>query len=152
MSSRRLEDLHPGARRRLQALIRWAAEAKRPGGGLDVFQTCTWRSNDEQARLYAQGRTAPGRIVTYARPGESWHNVISDHGFPMSRAFDLAWIKRDGKRVRVMYSFPAWFLDKAESLGLTCGARWEKFKDGPHFQYEFNNAGERVPLARGSEL
>jgi peptidoglycan L-alanyl-D-glutamate endopeptidase CwlK len=28
----------------------------------------------DQAVLYAQGRTAPGRIVTNAKPGESAHN------------------------------------------------------------------------------
>jgi len=32
------------------------------------------RTFEEQARLYAQGRTEMGQIVTRARPGESWHN------------------------------------------------------------------------------
>ena len=29
------------------------------------FLTCTFRSNIEQDELYAQGRTKPGKIVTY---------------------------------------------------------------------------------------
>lgn len=33
------------------------------------------RSNEEQAALYAQGRTTPGPIVTWAKPGESKHNT-----------------------------------------------------------------------------
>ena len=41
--------------------------------GLDVLIICTWRSWDEQAAEYAKGRTAPGNIVTKARPGQSWH-------------------------------------------------------------------------------
>ena len=32
------------------------------------------RSNAEQAELYAQGRTRPGKLVTKARPGQSRHN------------------------------------------------------------------------------
>lgn len=32
------------------------------------------RDNSTQARLYAQGRTAPGPIVTNAPPGSSYHN------------------------------------------------------------------------------
>lgn len=33
------------------------------------------RSNEEQAALYAQGRTTPGPIVTYSKPGTSKHNT-----------------------------------------------------------------------------
>jgi len=40
---------------------------------------------EEQAALYAIGRTAPGKIVTKARPGESYHN----HGL----AYDWAPLK-----------------------------------------------------------
>lgn len=32
------------------------------------------RSHDRQDQLYAIGRTAPGRVVTNARGGQSWHN------------------------------------------------------------------------------
>ena len=46
---------------------------------------CGRRTMEEQAALFAIGRTAPGRIVTKARPGESYHN----HGL----AFDWAPLK-----------------------------------------------------------
>jgi len=42
--------------------------------GIDLLVTCTLRTLDEQARLYAQGRTTAGRIVTNAMPGQSAHN------------------------------------------------------------------------------
>jgi len=42
--------------------------------GLDVIVTSTFRDHAAQAELYARGRTAPGRIVTWAGPGESFHN------------------------------------------------------------------------------
>ena len=46
---------------------------------------CGRRTMEEQAALFAIGRTAPGKIVTKARPGESYHN----HGL----AFDWAPLK-----------------------------------------------------------
>lgn len=49
-------------------------EAACEAAGLSVRITSTWRSYAEQAAIYAQGRTKPGKIVTYARPGDSWHN------------------------------------------------------------------------------
>jgi hypothetical protein len=42
--------------------------------GHPVVVTECFRSIEEQNRLYAQGRTAPGDIVTHARGGSSFHN------------------------------------------------------------------------------
>lgn len=42
--------------------------------GLPLTVTATLRSMATQAALYAQERTAPGRIVTNARPRFSYHN------------------------------------------------------------------------------
>jgi hypothetical protein len=42
-----------------------------PQAGLDLVLVQTWRDPAVQARLYAQGRTLPGKIVTWAQPGES---------------------------------------------------------------------------------
>ena len=41
---------------------------------LDVRITNAFRSWDEQDRLYAQGRTLPGSLVTNAQGGDSYHN------------------------------------------------------------------------------
>jgi hypothetical protein len=49
-----------------------------------------YRSFEQQAAKYAQGRTAPGDRVTNARPGYSWHNygLAIDIGvFTMSGAY-----------------------------------------------------------------
>lgn len=40
----------------------------------DCSITCGHRSHEEQAELYAQGRTKPGKRVTNAKPGQSKHN------------------------------------------------------------------------------
>jgi peptidoglycan LD-endopeptidase CwlK len=67
--SRNLDDLNPAVRPLVDsALSIWAA------AGIDILVTCTLRTNEEQAALYAQGRTAPGRIVTRAQAGQSAHN------------------------------------------------------------------------------
>jgi len=42
--------------------------------GVKVEVISGLRSWAAQAALYAQGRTKPGKIVTKARPGSSWHN------------------------------------------------------------------------------
>lgn len=69
MSSRSLDDLRPEVRPLVDAFLASCASA-----GLDALVTCTLRSNAEQAALYAQGRTVPGKIVTKALPGQSAHN------------------------------------------------------------------------------
>lgn len=69
MSSRNLNDLRPEVRPFVDAFLDSCAQAN-----IDILVTCTLRSNEEQAALYAQGRTAPGKIVTKALPGQSAHN------------------------------------------------------------------------------
>lgn len=49
--------------------------------GINLRITAAYRTPEEQNRLYAQGRTIPGQIVTNARAWESYHN----HGL----AFDI---------------------------------------------------------------
>ena len=65
---------------------------------LDTIITCTLRSGAEQDALYAKGRTLPGKIVTYAKSGESPHQfglaldfVIMDHGKPDWSGEDEPW-------------------------------------------------------------
>lgn len=46
-------------------------DCKAEGYDVGVFEG--YRSMERQQFLYDQGRTQPGKIVTYARPGESFH-------------------------------------------------------------------------------
>lgn len=50
----------------------WLADCQ--AAGIDVLVTCGFRTNAEQALLWAKGRDVPGKIVTNARPGLSAHN------------------------------------------------------------------------------
>lgn len=90
--------------------------------------TQTKRTLDEQAALYAQGRTAPGQIVTHAPPGYSWHNF--------GRAFDVAIVSYPGDLTPTNLYDGNWNQvgDMGEQLGLVWGGRW-KFPDRPHFEH-----------------
>jgi peptidoglycan L-alanyl-D-glutamate endopeptidase CwlK len=97
---------------------------------IDFTVVCGHRSNEEQDRLYAQGRTEPGRIVTYKKGGESIHN-----GLP-SQAIDLApwpidWndLARFGELAGVIKT-----LAHQMVVPIMWGGDWPNFKDYPHFQ------------------
>jgi peptidoglycan L-alanyl-D-glutamate endopeptidase CwlK len=96
--------------------------------GIDLFLTGTYRTFEEQDALYAQGRTKPGRKVTNAKGGWSWHNF--------RRAFDVAIRDFPGDTTPDdVYDGP-WALVGAlgEHLGLEWGGRWPHGADLPHFQ------------------
>lgn len=116
MASTRIEDLVPAMQPLVRELLK-RAEAQ----GYDLRITAAYRSNEEQEALYALGRTQPGSIVTYARAGQSYHNL--------RRAVDVV------DRVRG-YSIDWEAIGRiGESLGLVWGGRWTKLQDKPHFEY-----------------
>lgn len=90
------------------------------------FLTCTHRSNTEQAKLYAQGRTSKGKIVTNAKPGASNHNKLP------SPAFDIAFKKADGSIDWDEGLFRK-FAEIAKANDLAWGGDWRK-PDTPHFE------------------
>lgn len=119
-NSRKLTDLLPVVQVKAKAFLA-AAKAE----GIDVLITSTYRDNQSQDELYAQGRTRPGKIVTNARGGQSFHNYRVAFDFvPVigGKAVwnDLALFRRLGKI--------------GKSLGLEWGGDW-KFRDYPHLQY-----------------
>lgn len=129
MASRSPNDLHPD----LQVIFaRFMQKCKE--SGLDMLCTCIYRSGQEQDALYAQGRTAGGKVVTNARSGQSAHN-FTIKGRPASKAFDVVPM-RNGKCVWSEKD-TAW--KTAGEIGLDLGLTWygapgSKFKEMPHFQ------------------
>lgn len=84
-----------------------------------------FRSVEEQNKLFAQGRTAPGKIVTKARGGQSWHNfgLAVDvcpfkNGLFLWNADNQTWLT---------------IANCAKLYGLESGYFW-KFQDKPHLQ------------------
>lgn len=128
--SRKLDDLHPRVRKMAERLLADAAAA-----GIPLTVTFTLRSMATQAALYAQGRTKPGKIVTNARPGYSFHNY--------GLALDMV--------PTALLKLPKWgdtpahqkatdaLWARVGAIGKAIGFRWggdfKKLIDRPHFEW-----------------
>lgn len=101
--------------------------------GINVKVIFTYRSPDEQNALYAQGRTAPGKIVTNAKGGKSKHNFTLN-GIPASKAFDFG-VYINGKYItdgkHPLYSQAG---SIGESLGLVWGGHFHSIFDPSHLE------------------
>jgi peptidoglycan L-alanyl-D-glutamate endopeptidase CwlK len=121
ISSRDLKDLLPVVASMAAAFVTACR-----GAGIEVLITSTYRDNESQNALYAQGRTTPGKRVTNAKGGQSWHNHKC--------AFDF---------VPIVHGKAMWDDTRAfqrcgaiaQSIGLEWGGAWTSFKDLPHCQY-----------------
>ncbi|MEK5148749.1 M15 family metallopeptidase [Psychrobacillus sp. FSL K6-4615] len=106
--------------------------------GILVQISSGFRSNEDQAYIYGQGRPSyiwkgkvygsKGSIVSNAPPGTSIHNyglaidyfLVSDDGNKSLWTVNEKW-----KRVAAI----------AKSMGFEWGGDWKSFKDYPHLQY-----------------
>ena len=151
MASRNIADLSPAMRVLYNKFNdRCRRDTWLLKNGIDVLLTCTFRSPEEQARLYAQGRTLPGRVVTNAKPGKSKHNARDEHGEPASEAFDVLPL-RHGKAVwgvagdgiddkpedDITDDLEVW--QRVGAHGMAVGLKWygepeSAFHEFPHFQ------------------
>lgn len=122
INSRKLEDLLPPVRERVERMIA-ACKAE----GIDLLVTSTYRDNASQEALYAQGRTAPGRIVTNARAGQSFHNYRCAVDVVPIRNGKAIWNAKD----------PVWQRIGAigKAAGLEWAGDWKRFREFAHFQY-----------------
>jgi peptidoglycan L-alanyl-D-glutamate endopeptidase CwlK len=111
--------------------------------GILIKITHGLRTAAEQDALYAQGRTAPGVIVTAARAGYSWHNF--------GRAYDIAQIGA------VPYPEDDDFWQAVGRIGEECGLEWGgdwKHPDRPHLEDRggLTLAAARVRYGMGDTL
>lgn len=124
MSSRSLDDLDARVKPLAESFL-----ASCKAAGYDMLVTCTLRSYEEQTELYAQGRTAPGKIVTKAKPGSSAHNY--------GLALDVVPIVNGKPYWQFSQKDPVW--SKIGAIGQQAGLQWlgapgSKFVEGCHFQ------------------
>jgi len=121
MPSRSLDDLRPEIRDKAKT---WLDQCK--SAGLDILVTCTLRSLQEQADLFASGRTKPGRILTMAKPGQSAHNY----------GLALDFVPMINGKPNWIAPGPDWekAISLAEALGLESASHWTTFKEWPHLQ------------------
>jgi len=134
-SEKTIATLLPQVQPMARALVQKAAAS-----GITIRILSGLRSYEEQDALYAQGRTAPGSIVTNARGGHSNHNF--------GIAFDVGVFEGN----RYLGDSPKY---KAVGvlgmdLGLEWGGSWKTIVDQPHYQLRPGWAaglGERQMLA-----
>ena len=126
LNSRKLEDLHPYLAQLAEELT-----AACNADGIDLLITSTYRDFESQQMIYNQGRSLESRgrgekIVTNARPGDSWHNyrcafdVVPLIGGKPSWSDNALW-KRVGQH--------------GVNVGLEWAGNWRTFKEFPHFQF-----------------
>lgn len=135
--SRSLSDLH----NKLAQVFYKAEKHWESQGKPNVIITCTYRNKAMQTKLYAQGRTTKGGIVTWAKAGESPHNYLP------ALAFDVAFLKPDGKSLDwgktnfVEFARVCKTIAEELDIPLIWGGDWDddgtidrKKTDLPHFQ------------------
>jgi peptidoglycan L-alanyl-D-glutamate endopeptidase CwlK len=118
--SKSLDDLDPATRIRVQAVMAAMAEY-----GYPLLIIRTYDTLAKQAKLYAQGRTTPGKIVTKIKRG--WHN-IRKNGKPAARAVDFAFKKQRRFPGRGNWSMD-WPWARLRKIGAACDLkktlRWD---------------------------
>lgn len=133
----RIELLHPAVREEARQIYKEICEAL-TGKALCRF-AYTLRTYAEQNALYAQGRTTPGKKVTQAKGGQSYHNF--------GLAIDIVLIiDKDGNGSFETASWDAksdfdgdgksdWqeVVNIFKRYGWAWGGEW-KFTDMPHFE------------------
>ena len=131
----RIETAHPAVRAQLREI--YSEICSRLTGRAQCRFTEVLRSEARQAELYAQGRSKPGKIVTNAKPGESFHQ--------MGLALDFCLII-DGKEASWSTitdfdhdSIADWMEVVAvfKEHGWEWAGDWKKFREAPHVQCTF---------------
>jgi len=92
--------------------------------GIDYILTCTRRTQAEQDALYEQGRSRPGRIITWTRSskhidGKAFDIVIMENGKPDWDVSNTKWMKAG---------------EIGRTCGLIWGGAWARSKDYCHFE------------------
>jgi peptidoglycan L-alanyl-D-glutamate endopeptidase CwlK len=122
-TERNIASLHPRVQEKAREFMQLAIPLMKRYG-LDVRIISGLRTFAEQDALYAQGRTAKGRIVTNARAGYSNHNF--------GTAFDVGLF--EGKKYLGESPKYKELGQAGKSLGLVWGGDFKSIKDEPHFE------------------
>lgn len=128
ISEKNIERLHPKVRDKAREFINRVEKEL----GIKLRVTSTLRTYAEQDKLYSQGRTTPGGIVTKAKGGQSNHNF--------GTALDVVPIvngKADWKTTADTWNKIAVV---GKSVGFDWGGDWKSFTDKPHFEMNFGNS------------
>ncbi len=118
---RDLAELLPTAQTACRLLFQECFKA----GIKNIFITETYRSQERQKYLYAQGRTRPGQIVTWTLNSNHKSRLAWDIAVgPPQSLYDVTTLNRVGAIAR--------------KLGITWGGDWVGSIDRPHFEVKAN--------------
>jgi len=123
-SSRKTEDLLPAAQAACDRHRDLCAAA-----GIDLLVYSTYRDKEAQNALYAKGRTLPGRRVTNARGGWSWHQWRVAYDCVPIIAGKAVW-GTSGENAKLWDQVGT----LGEQAGLDWSGRWRRLKEMAHFQ------------------
>ena len=130
VNARDLNNLHPTVAYLADLLLKKANAYFNPQG-YQIKVVSTLRDWSEQQKIYNQGRTTPGPIVSNAKPGNSVHN--------WGCAFDLGVFKDshylDNKVPKVAEVIHKQIAPMGKNIGLFWGGDFTSPKDNPHYQY-----------------
>jgi RHS repeat-associated protein len=129
-TDKKLATLHPDIQDQMKSFIL----KSKLRFDIDLRVTDGFRTYAEQDNIYAQGRTKPGNIVTYASGGKSNHNFgLAVDVVPFENG-KLNW---DTKNYPLIGRI-------GESRGLEWGGRWKRPVDRPHFQNLFGKTLQQL--------
>jgi peptidoglycan LD-endopeptidase CwlK len=144
INSRNIDDLLPEVKVMIQSFIDLCRK-----NGIDVIITSTYRDHASQTALYNQGRTTPGKKVTNAKAGESYHNYRCAADFAPIVNGKINW--NDTALFTKCGKF-------AEQCGLEWAGNWKSFKELAHVQYTGGlttkdlKAGKKIEFPKKVEL
>jgi peptidoglycan LD-endopeptidase CwlK len=125
-------ELNPVVKERSDQLIQQAAKK-----GIEIVITDGFRSAADQDRLYEQGRTTGGNIVTNAKGGESYHNFGLAIDFALETpSGDVVWDREYDRNENGLADWTE-VVQMAKALGFEWGGDWKGFKDYPHLEMNF---------------
>ncbi len=150
ISLERIRLMHPALREEMGVMFEEMCAALTGRAMLRLAYTL--RTYAEQDALYAQGRNGnPGKIVTQAKGGQSFHNF--------GLAFDIVLLDKDGNGT---YETASWetnvdfdgdglsdwqeVVNIAKQHGFSWGGEW-KFTDKPHFEKTFGTNVRQLDAA-----
>ena len=122
IASRSIDDLLPVVKEKVKKFV-----ALCKGDGIELLITSTYRDNESQNALYAQGRTEPGKIITNAKGGQSFHNYRC--------AVDVVPLVNGKPDWDGTHPIWAKIGNYGKLAGLEWAGEWTRFKELAHFQY-----------------
>lgn len=138
------KDIHPGL---VNVINLTLDKLQRQGTPFKVYSGL--RTFAEQDKLYAQGRTTGGSIVTNARGGQSMHNYglavdLAPYNMLTEDPTDLWWPEPESRNGEIWYQLEKKLHEAAAEVDASSpdnveyewGGRW-KFRDVPHCQIKF---------------